>query len=1252
MTKKNTLLTNTAENKPVPIVAIGASAGGLEAVSELFRHLSPTTGMAFVYIQHLDPTHESLLSSLLGKITLMPVHEAEHEMPLQPNEVYIIPPNKDMEVVNGVLVLQPRRAHPYLHMPIDRFFVSLGERQKEGSIGIVLSGMGTDGTLGLKAIKMAGGITFAQNETARFQSMTKSAIGEGVVDMVMSPSEIAKEIERLSKQAVIFLQVNEDSSNEENEPDLNTDLRIILQLLLKSTGVDFSHYKMNTIQRRINRRIILYRLESLRDYAKYLREHPLEIGILYNDLLINVTQFFRDPETVSYLQAVTLPQLIATKPPSHPIRIWVPACSTGEEAYSLAMILMEVFDELGVIRPIQIFATDLSETAIAAARTGTYKQSDLLGVSPKRLDRFFTKEDDQYRIIKLIRDVCVFAPHNLFKDPPFSRLDLVSCCNLLIYLDNSLQKQAISIFHYALNQNGFLQLGKSETIGTAGALFSQVEKSIKIYLRKNDTAILPSLQIHPRSSDPDSIEGIRRRGFTLKETTLNSTELERTIDSLLLTQYVPPSVVVNQDLDILQFRGSTGLFLEPAPGKASLNLLKMARPDLVFELRSLVHKAKKTGKPIQKAGLELNVKNQTHQIEIEAVPLRSETDERLYLIIFKELSPTTSTLSPTVARNRRIKQLEEELALAREDMRSIIEDQEANNEELQSANEEIVSSNEELQSINEELETSKEEIESTNEELTTINQELQVRNDQLSEAHEYAKVIFGAIREATLMLDNNLRVRSANPAFYRTFNTREEDTEGQLIYELGDRQWNIPALRHLLETIIPKKNTFQNFEVKHTFPGIGEKVMLLNAQMVMQQPHRQEMILLVIEDITEHRQIQRLLEEREAWFHGMADNAPVLIRVAGLDGNYNFLNKTWLEFTGHELKEEVEHSWLAQIHPDDVKNYKQLYESHFEKRLPYRTEYRLLRHDGEYRWMLEDGKPLFSIEGVFTGYMGTCAEVHHQKMENEELEARVAQRTLDLHEANANLKRSNEELRQYAYVASHDLQEPLRKIVTFSGRIQKKFTDNLPEQGHEYLTKIVNSAQRMTRLIDDLLTFSRTIHQNKNLVPTDLNHVLQEVLLDFDLTISEKQATLQTGHLPTIEAIPLQMAQLFYNLVGNALKFTIPNNPPVISIEATPADKEEISKKIPEADSEMYWKIVIRDNGIGFDPHFSDQIFFIFQRLHEREAYIGTGIGLALCQRIVNNHNGHIYAEGKEGEGATFCLLLPEKQGSNVNSLQ
>jgi len=681
--------------------------------------------------------------------------------------VYIIPPNKDMEVVDGVLTLMPRRPRPYIHLPIDQFFVSLAERQKAGAIAVVLSGMANDGTVGLKAIKLAGGFTFAQDESAKFPSIPRSAIDAGVVDLVLPPASIAREIERLSHKIDLFDQIDV-LENEETAADTDEELREILQHLHHTVGVDFSHYKMSTIRRRVTRRLVLHRLDALPDYARFLRQNPSEVEVLYGDLLINVTRFFRDPETTDYLQTVVLPRLVRGKSPHAPIRIWVPACSTGEEAYSMAMLLLETLGDRATalvgITPIQIFATDLSDSAIQAARVGLYARAELADVSPQRLQRFFTKVDDHYRVVKALRDVCVFAPHNLFRDPPFSRLDLVSCCNLLIYLDPTLQKQAITTFHYALNPGGYLQLGKSETVGAGGELFAQVQKGVKLFARKNDTASSPAFQLSVASKTgrPGSP---RLRTFAPKETPSDG-DLTKLVDDLLLTQYMPASVVVNHDLDILRFRGSTGLFLEPAPGRASLNLLKMARPELVSELRSLVQKAQKAGKAVRKTGLALQVKGHAHYVNLEALPLRSGTDDPLFLVIFEECAaPETGKVPPAVARDRRIRQLEAELASARDDMRSIIEAQEAANEELQSANEEVVSANEELQSINEELETSKEEIESSNEELITINQELQVRNDQLAESYEYAEAIFGTLREATLLLDPELRVRSANDAY-------------------------------------------------------------------------------------------------------------------------------------------------------------------------------------------------------------------------------------------------------------------------------------------------------------------------------------------------------------------------------------------------------------------------------------------------------------------------------------------------------
>ncbi|WP_246859497.1 CheR family methyltransferase [Spirosoma sp. KCTC 42546] len=994
----------------VPIVAIGASAGGMEAMTELLEHLSPMTGLAYVYIQHLDSNFDSQLASILGRATTMPVRQAKHLMRIEPDHVYVIPPNQDIEVVDGLLTLQPRQSNGSPHMPIDRFFIALADRQKEGSIGVLLSGMANDGTLGLRAIKVAGGITFAQDETARFQSMPKSAISENVVDRVLSPIEIAHELELLSGKPELFRQTEQADVSEDDETD--EDIKAVILLLRRAVGVDFGNYKITTIRRRIIRRMLLFKLETLKAYANYIKQHPDEMELLYNDLLINVTTFFRDPETMDYLLKVLFPRIIKEKGAREPIRIWVPACSTGQEAYSLAILLIEALGDMASSMTIQVFATDLSEAAVAKARMGSYTKSEVMDVSARRLQRFFTKTDDHYRINRAVRDLCVFAPHNLLKDPPFSRLDFVSCRNLLIYLGSTYQRKAISLFHYGLNPNGYLLLGKSETVGSLTTLFAQVEKNYKIYIRKNDVVSRASFEMSPRLGfdrlNPDNPEpdhkGERfsgsdapKRSEPASEAGFPVNDLEKTIDDLLLRHYVPASVVVNDDLDILRFRGSTSTFLEPSTGKASLNLLKMARPSLVFELRNTVHKARKAGQPVRKTGLEVKIKDKVHQVAIEVVPLRTDTEERLYLVLFEEVEAAGSVGTDLAEkRNRRIKQLEEELATLREDMRSIVEEQEASNEELQSANEEIISSNEELQSINEELETSKEEIESTNEELLTINQELQVRNDQLSEANEFSEVIFATIREATLVLDEDLRVKSANKTFYKLFRVDEDQTQGRLIYELGNRQWDIPALRLLLSDVIRHNVQVDSFEVTHTFTDIGEKVLLVNARRIVRN---QEAILLAIEDITEHRRAQRLLAEREAWLHNLVENAPVLIWVSDANGQYTFFNKAWINFTGHSLADSIKQGWEKEIHPDDQQSYLAIYKSAFEKRLPFQLEFRLKQYNTEYKWVLLNASPMFlpttlenhaSIEvgdstgmdsssGIFNGYIVTCAEIDNHK---------------------------------------------------------------------------------------------------------------------------------------------------------------------------------------------------------------------------------------------------------------------------------
>jgi two-component system, chemotaxis family, CheB/CheR fusion protein len=1229
------------KDKFFPVVAIGASAGGLQAAQELFKKIPVNTGMAFVYIQHLDPTHASKLSEILRRSTKMPVQDAKNLQQIAPNHLYVIPPNKDMAIIDGVLTLQTRKARPAKHMPIDRFFISLAEKHKEGAIGVLLSGSANDGMLGLKAIKSAGGVTFAQDKSAIFQSMPRSAILEGVVDLVLSPGEIALELGRLGKQRDVFQQaITEDEDIEVNEEEIGN----ILALLRKTTGVDFSHYKRKTIRRRIIRRMLLHKMEELKDYLAYLKQHTSEITQLHQDLLINVTSFFRDRASMEYLKKTLFPRILKGKPPREPIRIWIPACSTGEEAYSIAMVLVEALGERSASTTIQIFATDLSENAISRARIGLYSENDLAEMHPKRIQRFFSKADSSYRIVKSIRDLCVFAPHNVFQDPPFSHIDVISCCNLLIYLDAYLQKKLISIFHYALKPNGYLILGKSETIGMAGQLFVQADKRYKIYTRKKEVAGKSLADINYRVSDFVRSETAPVKKIEHKKQE-KGFDLDREVDNILLTRFIPASVVVNHDLEVLQFRGSTGLFLEHLPGKASLNLLKMARAEIAFELRNVIMKATRGSKPVKKSGLQITHKGVVHEVTIEVIQLQSEVAEKLYLVIFDEsiVSPATA-VKTSFSKDKIVKKLQDELTTVRDDLRAIIEEQEASNEELQSANEEIVSSNEELQSINEELETSKEEVESANEELMTINQELQLRNDQLAESYDYAEAVFFTIQEAVIVLDRGMRVKTANKAFYQMFKLREGEVEGHLIFQLGNRMFDLPKLRDLLENIIPLNYQFHGYEITQKFNLVGEKIMLLNARKIIQKTLGQELMLLAIEDITEHRRAQQIIAEREAWFRNMADNVPVMIWVAGPDKAASFFNKTWLDFTGRQQGQEINNHWLESIHPEDVDAFQKVFSKSFSVKKPFKMEFRLRRHDGQYRWILNMAKPNFLEKGDFAGYLISCTDIHDKKMTQVELEKRVEERTVNLEQANKELERSNSDLQQFAYVASHDLQEPLRKILSFSDRLEHREGNGLSESSKDYVQKITDSANRMSRLIDDLLNFSKIRRISGSFKTCDLNQVVKNVLSDFDTIIKQKKGKVLYKGLPVIQAIPIQMEQLFHNLISNSLKFADEKRAPVISITAREPSKALLKTYPTLQEHEDLQEIIIKDNGIGFNAGYADQIFVIFQRLNDKQEFPGTGIGLALCRKITDNHGGVIFAKSAENKGTEFHVILPGKQ--------
>ncbi len=750
-----------------PVVGIGASAGGLEAITELLGKLSPQPGMAFLVAVHLDPHHKSHLPEILGKTTAMSVHEVRKDMTVRINEVYVIPPNTNMALTDGHLMLTPRSVAPGSHMPVDHLFRSLATVQGSQAIGIVLSGGGTDGALGLQAIKSEGGITFAQDEkSAKHPSMPRAAIMDGVIDYVLRPSDIARELERIARHPY-SLEVH-PPTQPSPEPQVFEE---VLTLLRSRLGVDFTHYKKSTIQRRILRRMALRNMDDAHQYARFVHDDPVELQNLYQDFLIRVTQFFRDPEAFQALKDKVIPALVKDRPSRAPIRIWVAGCATGEEAYSIAIVLMEYLESQPEMSPIKILATDLNELALEKARAGVYLDNIEIDVTPERLRRFFIRQDGHYQISKAIRELCVFSRHNMVSDPPFSRLSLVSCRNVLIYMDTPLQKRVLPILHYSLSPDGYLFLGTSESVGGFTDLFGVVDLKHRIYLKK------PSA--HPPPLDftaSVAMEGPFPRLGREEGGLWSALDVQREADRILLARFAPVGVVVDEGMTVLQFRGRTAPYLEPAPGMATLDLFRMLREGLLTEVRTALNQAKTENAPVVREGVRMLDGDKTRLIKIEVLPFKiSPAGVRFFLVLFQDIVPGETLPPPPSAglpsqADLQVVQLQQEIGALREYLQSVIEEQESTNEELKSANEEILSANGELQSTNEELQMAKEEAQSANEELATVNEELRHRNAELARVNNDLMNLLSGVGIPIILVSRDLCIRRFTSPAEKLFN--------------------------------------------------------------------------------------------------------------------------------------------------------------------------------------------------------------------------------------------------------------------------------------------------------------------------------------------------------------------------------------------------------------------------------------------------------------------------------------------------
>jgi two-component system, chemotaxis family, CheB/CheR fusion protein len=1304
--------------KTFPVVAIGASAGGVEAARELLHNLSASLGMAYVFVHHLAPGYDSHLSEILQRETSMKVHTIGNRMNIEPNNVYVIPPNTFISIEDGQLMMRPRVKQD-VHA-IDFFMQSLASAYEHNAIGILLSGTASDGTLGLKAIKLDGGITFAQDESAAHREMPSHAQDAGYVDYVLPPQRIAEELAAIIRHPYAVASPNTEMTGSEKE------IKKILSIVLEKFDVDFfSHYKRTTVNRRIMRRMALSKIESFAQYVKKLRTDAQEVNALYNDFLINVTSFFREPSFYQALRKRVFPQLLKDRKASDPIRIWIPGCATGEEAYSTAILLAEFLAEKKLSLTVQIFATDLDEKAISKARGGTYSKNAVEKISATRLREFFTRIDGHYQIAKSIRDMCTFSVHNLMKDPPFSRMDLVSCQNVLIYIEALPQRRILQAFHYALKSSGFLLLGKSESIGNATELFHTIEKDARLYTKKLQ-AVLPRLDFSVR---PHSGVNIQQNAFSEHRT---ETDVEKEFDKMLLTRFVPASVLVNKDFEIIRFRGQTASYLQVATGKASLNLMKMIREEYLFELRTLLLKAKKTNSPAVKEGIR--AESGTGTIAIQVLPLKS-VKEWYYLIVFKPDITSTAAL-PKVKLSKpdqhtKIRKLEESLRDARDQVRTMTEDFDVSKEELQSANEEILSANEELQSINEELETSKEELQSSNEELTTINEEFQARIEELKQARDYANAIIETIHGPLVVLTGQMRVRTANKAFYDFFKLNPEETEGQHIHDLGNGRWDIPALNTHLRQIFPKKIHFEDFEINHDFPGIGNRTMIVNAhRLSFGTTIKDSQILLAFQDITQFRhaeadlreaqlQLKLALEggrvgtwqwniqtnevkgsreqaelfglpdkffstynewlksihpddmpevtraiqesisqrklldiefrivrtngdvrwllskanvyadkngkpvqmmgvniditdrkrsiealaESEKRFHTLSDQAPVMIWMSDADENCNYLNKTWLSFTGKSTEEEIGKGWFRGIHPGDLENFLEIYDHAYDDRKAFKTDYRFRRHDGEYRWIMAHGVPRYSAN-EFIGFIGTCIDITDR----------------------INLERQKDD---FMSIASHELKTPVTSIKAYAQILHEKFKKQHDDNSTMLLGRLDNQIDKLTGLINTLLDVARiqSGQMEYEYQSVDIQSLIKEVADEMQKTIPNHSLVLEFKRNSELVTDRARVGQVLNNLISNAAKYSPDSNKIILTSDI----------------QDDHFVFSIQDFGIGVPKEMHEQIFQRFFRVSESAGnrVSGLGLGLYISAQIIKQLGGNIWLDSAPGKGSIFSFSLP-----------
>lgn len=1305
-------------------VALGASAGGIKALSEFFEAMPADSGMAFVVILHLSQTHKSSLAEILQRKTKMEVQQVSKTVKVKPNNVYVIPPAKHLVMTDGVIKLKAPNKAKGVRVPIDKFFRTLAEAYGAKAVCIILSGTGSDGSIGMGYVKENGGFAMIQDPNeAEYDGMPRSAIDTKIADVVMPIADMPEKL-LFVRDTTQKWSLADDREAVVSSKIKNMDsLRDVLTLLRVRTGHDFSNYKRSTVIRRVARHLQIHETDDLKVYLKILREKPEEVTSLLNNLLINVTNFFRDKAAFDALEQEVIPALFHGKTARDQIRVWVAGCSTGEEVYSLSILLSEFAATLPDPPKIQLFASDVDDEVITAAREGRFTEAAITEIPPQRLEKFFVKEASEgYRISKKIREMVLFASHNILRDPPFSRLDMVSCRNVMIYLNRETQEQVLKIFHFALSAKGYLFLGTSETADNTPKHFSTIDKKNRIY------------QVSPSSGNWRVPPALPLPGVWKPALPNQQAEIRENMQSYgelhhrLIEYYAPPSLLINEEGDIIHLSKSVGQYLRFAEGEPSSNIMDAIHPALLSDFRAALFTARKEKKTIEATNIRLRINEVEKRVNIIVRPVG--TPEVEALILFEENTglpreePVQAIMAGDEAMETVLRRMDEELRQTKERLRNTVEQYETSTEELKASNEELQAVNEELRSTAEELETSKEELQSLNEELTTVNNELKERVDEvgntnsdlenlmrsthiatifldrdlkikrytpqttdifnviksdigrplshithrlspdhfqddaakvlsslqpierevhadlgnfylarfapyrtiddridgvvitfvdvteqkkasqeIDEERAYAEGIVATLRSPLIILNKNFHVVSASRSFYTTFKTTAEETEGKYISEIGNGQWNIPRLLELLETILPEKGEFTDFEVEHTFRDIGHRTMLLDAREIERLHDSERLILLAIEDITIWNKLEKDRIQTEKKYSTIVKQSIAGILKIDLSGKIIFANTKFCEILGYNEEELLQKNFSELIYEDDFALYSKKIKALRKNSVGYAIEKRMVRKDGSIIWTSNFNSPILNDTDGLEAVSIISIDISQQKV----------------------LERQKDE---FIGVASHELKTPLTSIKGYTELLMEADTEGGKSESTPLIEKLNTQVNRLNKLVYDLLDTTRIAEGKFSLHYStfDLNAFIKERTSEIQITTPNHKLSVKTGKIAKVYADIERIGLVLSNLITNAAKFSPEANLVVITT----------------VDTKKGVKVTVRDFGMGLATKEREKVFERFYRVESSGS--GFGLGLSISRDIINLHGGTIGVENAD-KGSLFYFTIPYKPG-------